>query len=84
MDSLPRLFGNHFQVRLPHVAADKLQRFTSILAKPVKEPQQCLDCTLVSNPQQSLAVFINLVDQRQITVAPLPSNFVNTHRFNAR
>ncbi len=72
VDSLSRLLGNHFQVRSPHVAADKFKEFTSLLAKPVKESQQSLFCTLLSNPQQSLAVLIDLVDQRQIAVTPQP------------
>ena len=61
--------GNHFQVRLPHVTADKFQRLASLLAEPADKPQQRLDRTLLPDPQQPLAVSANLVDQCQITVS---------------
>ena len=82
MDRLSGLLGNHLQVRLPHVTADIIQPPGSFLAKPAKETQQGLDLPLLANPQQAPAACIDLIDQRQVLVAPLPLNLVNTNGFN--
>ena len=34
---IPSLFGNHLQVRFPHITTDKFQRLAALLAEPAKE-----------------------------------------------
>lgn len=84
VDGLSGFLGDDFQVRPPHVTADKLQRLAAFLTKPTEELQQCFDRTFLTDPQQPFAVSIDLVDQGQIPVAALPGDFVYTNGLNAR
>ena len=84
INGIPSLLGNNLQVRLPHITADKLQRLTPVLAEPAEEPQQGLGCALLTDPQQPLAVAIDLLYQRQVPMAALPGNLINTNCLNAR
>ena len=84
IDGLVRFLGDHVQVGFSHVPTDKLQCLTALLAKPAEELQQCLDRTFLPNPQQSLAVFVDLVDQRQIPVTSLPGTLINANRLNTQ
>ena len=72
IDCIARFLGDHLQIRFPHVATDKLQRLTSLLAEPTEESQQRLDRALLPDPQQPLTMPVDPVNQRQIAVAPLP------------
>ena len=58
---------DHLEVRLPHVAAYELQLFGPVLAEEAKETQQCFGRSVWSDPEQSLATFIDLVNQRRRT-----------------
>ncbi len=84
VNGIPSLLGNYLQIRLPHITADKFQQLTPFLAEPAEEPQQRLDRALLPDPQQPLTVAVNLVYQRQILVAPLPGDLINTNGLNAR
>ncbi len=84
MDRMPRLLGDYLQVGFPHIATDIAQLFGSFLAKPAKESQQGFDLPLLANPQQSSALRIDLIDQCQVSMAPLPLDFINTDRLDPR
>src|SRR5882672_1149726 len=83
VNRLARLFGDDPQVGPPHVAAEELQRRAAFLAEPTKEAQQRLDLPLFADPEQSLAVFINLVDESQVVVPSLPLDLVDAQGFDA-
>jgi len=78
VDGMSRLLGNHLQIGFPHIATDKTQHLGPFLAKPAEEPQQGFDLSPRSNPQQPFAMGIDLVDQCQVPVAPLPLDLVDT------
>jgi len=80
----PGLLGNHFQIRPPHVRADESQFQAPFPAKPAEETQQGLDRAPLTDPQQAFAVSVDLVDQRQITVTPLPGDLVNPNGLDTR
>jgi hypothetical protein len=84
VDSISSLPGNHLQVRLPHITADKFKRQTPVLAEPAEEPQQGPDRAFLTDPQQPLTVAIDLVYQRQVPVTSLPGDLVNADRLNTR
>ena len=84
MNRMARLFGNHLQVRFPHVAANITQLAATVLAQPAEEPQQGLHLPLLANPQQPPAVGVNLVNQRQILVPALPGDLIHADRFYPR
>ena len=54
IDRLVSSLGDHLQIRFPHVATDKLQRLTSLLAEPTEESQQRHNSAFLPDPQQSL------------------------------
>ena len=74
---LASFLGDHFQVRLPHVRAHVLQRRAALSAKPAEKAQQRLDLALVADPQQTLAVRVDLLHQRQVLMPSLPGNLVD-------
>jgi hypothetical protein len=78
MPGLPGLLGNNPQVRLPHVRADELQSRAALGSEPAEEAQQGLDLALLADPQQALAVGVDLVDQRQVAMSALPLHLVHT------
>ena len=65
---LPGAFGDHLQVGLPHVRAHEVQRRAACGAEPVEEALQCRGLAFASDPQQTLAVAVDLIDQRQVAL----------------
>jgi hypothetical protein len=51
MHRLASLLGDYLEVRLPHVAAHKLQQARTLLAEHAKEPQEGLGRSVFANPQ---------------------------------
>ena len=84
MDGLAGLFGDDFQVGLPHVAAHVFQPRAALRTQPAEEAQQGLDLPIPADPQQTLAVGIDLVDQRQVTMAPSARDLVDPDQLDAR
>ena len=58
---LRSLLGDHFQIRLPHVAADELDGRRPFATQCLKEPRQRLGRTILANPQQASAASIDLI-----------------------
>lgn len=83
VNRLVRLLGDHPQIGFPHVAADELQRLAAFLAEPTKEAQERLDLPVLADPEQPLAVFVDLIDQSQVMVASVPLDLVDAHRLDA-
>jgi hypothetical protein len=84
MDRLSGLLGDDLEVGLLHVRAHKAQGRTALAAKPPEEAQQGLDPALLADPQQSLAIRIDLIHQGQVAMPPSPSNLVDAERLNPR
>ncbi len=82
VDRVACFLEDHLEVRLPHVAAYELQLFGPVLAEEAKETQQCFGRSVWSDPEQSLATFIDLVNQRRVLMAAMPLHFVNADRFD--
>jgi hypothetical protein len=82
VDGLFGLFGDDVQGELPHISADITQALRAFLPKPAKEAQQCFHLSRLAHPEQALAAFINLVDQRQVVVSSTPLDLVNANRLN--
>ncbi len=59
-----RPLGDHFQVSLPHVAANVLQRRQYVFAQEIEEPVERLLRPLPAHPQQASHAGVDLVDQR--------------------
>src|SRR5215212_1100372 len=81
---LTRLLGNDFEVGLPQVATDELQRLAPWLAEPAEEAQQGPGLALLANPQQPSTRRINLVDEGQVAMAGLPLDLVDPDRADTR
>ena len=77
MHSMPCLLGNDFQVGLPHICADVLQLLAQVSSQPPEEPKQGSRPPILTNPQQTLAVVIDLVNQRQVLVPLFPGDFID-------
>merc|ERR1711964_173434 len=77
MKRMRHLLGDYFQVSLPHVAANKLQLCTALFAQETKKAKQRLGCSIRTDPEQTLAPFVDLVDERLVFVAPMPLHLVD-------
>ena len=77
MNGLAGLFRNDLQVWPPHVTTDILQRLAMLRAEPPEESQERSDGSLLPDPQQSLARGVNLVDQGQVLMPPLPLDLID-------
>jgi hypothetical protein len=77
IQSLGASFSDEFQVRLPHVGADKADLGNDLLAHGGKESLEGLNGPLLSHPEQTGDADIDLVDQRQILVPFGLLDFVN-------
>jgi len=82
VNRLRGLFRDHFQVGLPHVAANELERLSAVAAEKTKESKQCFGGAFRSDPEQTLAPFVYLVHQRLVFVAAFPLDFVDADRLN--
>ncbi len=84
MNGVAGLFHNDLQVRPPHIATDVLQCLAAFRAEPPEEPQERADGALLPHPQQSFARGVNLVDQRQILMPPLPLDLIDADGADTR
>jgi len=64
VNRIASFLGNHFQIRLPHVAADELQSARTRFAQHAEESQKSLGRAILADPQQPLRASVDLVDQR--------------------
>jgi hypothetical protein len=69
--------SDHFQVALPHVAANKRKCGSSCLAEKVKEAVQRIGLSIRADPQQSLAMRIDLINDCLVFVTAIPLDFVH-------
>ena len=76
VDGRLQLLGDHVQVGLPHIATDKTDRLTGLVAEGLEEPPQTLLRPLFGHPQQPLHPLLDLIHQRQVMVPPLPLDLV--------
>ena len=77
MQGLARFFGDGAQIGPPHIAANKAQAGAAPGAEPMEKGQQGLYFSIRPDPQQPLAVGIDLVDHRQIAVPAFPQDLVH-------
>ena len=84
MDRLTGLPGNDFQVRLPHVAADKAQPGRPLPTEGPKEAQQGPDGPVFSHPEQPFAPSVDLIDDREVLVSSLPQDLIHSNGSHIR
>src|SRR6202041_754529 len=80
------LGGNHLQVRLPHVAAYKLQAFYKFWSELLQPQSKRLRRAPLADPKQAFTPGIDLVDDGQEVIRLLavsPVNLVYPDEFNA-
>lgn len=85
VNRLSRSCGNNFQIRPPHVATDKTQPLAAVFSQPVKKTVHGSDGSFFSQPQQTLASLVDLVDHgdKLHSLFLLPGNLVNANRADA-
>ena len=81
---LPGALGDHLQVGLPHVRADEVQRGAACGAEPVEEALQRLGPTVASDPQQTLAMAVDLIDQGQVALPAAARELVHADGLDVR
>jgi len=78
---LSPLLSNDPKVGFPYVAADEPKSAATGLPKLVEEPPHGLLRALLPDPEQSLGVIVDLIDERDVLVLPFaPSDFVHADR----
>ncbi len=83
VDSLRGLLGDHPQVGPPHVAADELDRRTSLPAHHPEETEQGLGCAIPPDPEQTPAGRIDLIHHGQVAMPLLELDLVHADRGHA-
>ena len=73
---------DHLQVGLPHVRAHEVQGCAACGAEPVEEALQGCGLAFASDPQQALAVAIDLIDQRQVALPAAARELVDADGFD--
>ena len=81
---LPGALGDHLQVGLPHVRADEVQRRAACGAEPVEEALQRRGLAFASDPQQTLAVAVDLIDERQVALPAAARELVDADGLDVR
>src|SRR5487761_2066318 len=71
-------FADYAQVRFPHVRADELDLLGEVLADHVEELTEALNGAFLADPQQACRLGIDLIDERQIFVAPSVLDLIDT------
>jgi hypothetical protein len=82
VNRLGGFFSDDFQIRLPHVAAHKLQPPGPFFPKPMEKTQQGSYRAILSHPKEAFAFPVNLIDDRKVLVSSFPKNFVHADRVN--
>jgi len=83
INRMSRLLSNDFQVRFPRIRADVLQPLATLGTTSTKVLQWHPGLTLLPNPQQLFTVAVDLIDEGQVIVAPLPDDFVDPNNPHA-
>lgn len=80
VDRVDGLLGNHTQIRFPHIAANKLQLFTSFRPEPVKKAPEYPGGPVGADPEQALFPGVQLINQGYELVfsALAPAYFIGT------
>lgn len=77
------LLSNDLEVWLPHIATDKSESARALLPEHTEEAKKTLFSPIWSNPEESLEPFVNLVNQGEVLVPPLPLNLIDANGLNA-
>ena len=77
MHGVAGFLANHLDIALPRVTANELQSSGAFLPEEAKESQERFGGSFRSDPQQSLLMFVNLVDDSLVVMALLPLNFID-------
>jgi len=77
VQGLSGLLGHHRQIGLPHVAAHVAQTTDHLRPQFFQAPSQRGLAPSPAHPQQTTAMFIDLVNHRQKLVGPFPLTPVN-------
>jgi hypothetical protein len=80
VNGLARNLAHGPQVRLPHVAADETKLARPFFAEFLEKLPQGFLGSLSPDPQKPLATGVNLIDQGQVFMAFLPSDFIDPDR----
>src|SRR5690606_37125900 len=72
--------AHHLQERLPHVAGDELDAASALVPEHVEEAVEARSGPILRDVQQSLTSVVELVDQGEVAVAPLPRQLVDADR----
>ena len=84
LHGLAGALGNHRQVGLPHVRAHEVQRRAACGAEPVEEALQRLGLAFAADQQQTLAVAVDLIDQRQVALPAAARELVDADGLDVR
>ncbi len=79
VDGLRRFLSDDLQVRLPHVATHEAQLSRLFRSQPAEEFQQSLGLAMFSDPQETLASGVDLVDDGQEQVLALPVDLIHSN-----
>src|SRR5215470_11824521 len=77
MEGLSGLARDHLEVGFPQITTDETQPCRTRLPEPVKEAQQSFHGAISPHPQQSLAIAVDLIHQRQVLMALAPGHLVD-------
>ncbi len=64
---------------IPRIGAEVRQPLATLGAKSTKERQWSPGLTILSNPQQSYTVAVDVVNESRVIVALLPGEFINSN-----
>ena len=70
------LFGDHLEIRLPHVAGHELDASPDLRRECLEASPQALLCPLLGHPQRSFHG-VDLVDQREVGMAVAPLHLID-------
>ena len=73
---------NHFEIGLPHVGTHEFDLLAQRLADHRKELREALLSTFLSDPEQSRAAGLDLVDEREVLVPSAILDLVNAESAN--
>ena len=78
MEGMPGSLPDGAKIRLPHVAAYEPKSSDPFLAKPLEEGVDGGQRSMLSNPDQAAHADIDLIDQRQVSLAEFPLNLATS------
>src|SRR5882757_5502404 len=83
MDRVTDALLDDLQIWLPHIRTHVLDKVGSTVSEHVEELRKGLACPLLSDPKQTHASLVDLIDQSQIIVVLLPLYLVDANGSNS-